>query len=64
MDKQTVSLILLKVWLNLLKRAIAADVVDDLVNLTGPGEGDNVFSDGYKQKQHSVEVLSNAHNTC
>lgn len=64
MDKQTVSLILLQVWLDLLKRAIAADMGDDLVNHSGPDEGDNVFSDGYKQKQHSVEVLSSAHSTC
>lgn len=34
MDKQTVSLILLQFWLDLLKRAIAADMVDDLVNLS------------------------------
>lgn len=64
MDKQTASRILLQVWLDLLKMAIAADLVDDLVKLSGPDEGDSAFSDRYKQKQHSVEVLSSAHSTC
>lgn len=32
MDKQTVTLILLQAWLDLLEMAIAADLVDDLWN--------------------------------
>lgn len=45
MGKQTASPILLQVWLDLLKMAIAADLVDDLVKLSGPDEGDGAFSD-------------------
>jgi len=67
MDKQTITLILLQAWLDLLEMAIAPDLVDELVKLSPPDEGDEVVTDRYKQKQvvedkykNSMEVLSNA----
>ena len=66
MDKQTITLILVQAWLDLLEMAIAADLVDELVKLSPP-DGDEVVTDRYKQKQvvedkykNSMEVLSNA----
>ena len=66
MDKQTITLILLQAWLDLLEMAIAADLVDELVKLSPP-DGDEVVTDRSKQKQvvedkykNSMEVLSNA----
>ena len=47
--------------------SIAPDLVDELVKLSPPDEGDEVVTDRYKQKQvvedkykNSMEVLSNA----
>lgn len=67
MDKQTVTLILLQTWLGVLKMAIAADLVDELVKLSPPDEGDNAVTDRHKQKlmvedkfKKSMEVLSSA----
>lgn len=67
MDKQTITLILLQAWLDLLEMVIAADLVDELVKLSPPDEGDKVVTDRYRQKQvvkdkykNSMEVCSNA----
>lgn len=52
MDKQTVTLILLQAWLDLLEIAIAADLVDDLVNcLIHMNDGDSAVTDRHKQKK-------------
>lgn len=67
MDKQTISLILLQAWLDLLEMAIATDLVDDLVKLSHPDEGDSAVTERHKQMQvvedrlkNSMEVLSSA----
>lgn len=67
MGKQTIILILLQSWLDLLEMVIAADLVDELVKLSPPDEGDKVVTDRYRQKQvvkdkykNSMEVCSNA----
>lgn len=51
--------------------AIAPDLVDELVKLSPPDEGDEVVTDRYKQKQvvedkykNSMEVLVMLYNTC
>lgn len=67
MDKQTITLILLQAWLDLLEMAIATDLVDDLVKLSHLDEGDSAVTERHKQMQvvedrlkNSIEVLSSA----
>lgn len=48
MDKQTITLILLQAWLDLLEMAIATDLVDDLVKLSHPDEGENAVIERHK----------------
>lgn len=67
MDKQTITLILLQAWLDLLEMAIATDLVDDLVKLSHPDERDSAVTERHKQMQvvedrlkNSMEVLSSA----
>lgn len=64
MDKQTVTPILLQVWLDLLETAIAADLVDELVKLSPLDEGDKAATDRHKQKQVVKDKYKNSMKVC
>lgn len=64
MDKETVTLILLQAWLDLLEMAIAADLVDELVKLSPLDEGDKAVTDRHKQKQVVEDKYKNSMEVC